>query len=199
MSGKDIDVDDVNSTLKALDGKEWPVDVIKEIYIKNDYTIASMARDLRLPKAKLKKMALAGEVSWDKLKKEYRENWILSLSERFDDTLLQKQTIVQRIEELTLMELSLRIKEIEDHFAQYGDFFSRDVEGEIMKDGKGQAIRLRLPNNVQDLNTLKGLEEAKISNAKLLRERLSGLEQEANKQTKDVIDVEAYNLFGENE
>lgn len=173
--------------IKAKDGTEWPIDAVKELYIKSDYTIDRMSAELQLPKSKLERLARTGIHSWNQLKKEHRQTWLKTLSERFDDTLMEKQSVVQRLEELTLMEIAHRIREIEEHYSRWGDFFARDAEHEILRDGKGQAIRLQLPNSPKDLMILKGLEEVKITNAKLLSERLKILEEKAN--VNDTIDV----------
>lgn len=173
--------------IKTKDGKEWPIDAVKELYIRSDYTIEKMAQELRMPKSKLERLARTGSENWDKLKKEYQDRRLKVLSKRFDDTLVEKQSLVQRIEELTLMEMAYRVKEVEDHFAKYGDFFVRNVEGEILRDGRGQAIKLQLPNSVKDLTTLKGLEEAKVTNATLLSKRLQDLEHK--KQEVETVDV----------
>ena len=192
MTKKYLEEPKADMVIKGTDGKEWPIDQVRDLYTKNDWTIENMARDLKLPKAQLERLARTGVHSWNKLKRENRERWLATLSERFDDTLLEKQSIVQRLEEVTLMEMAHRIKEIEDHYSRWGDFFARDAEFEILRDGKGQAIRLQLPNSPKDLLILKGLEDAKVTNARLLGERLEALEQKSNASA---INVDTYDLF----
>jgi len=172
--------------ITAKDGKEWPIDAVKELYIKSDYTIERMASELQLPKSKIERLARTGINNWNKLKKEHRTTWLKTLSERFDDTLIEKQSCLQRLEELTLMDIAHRIREAEAHYALWGDFFVRDVEGEILRDGRGQAIKINLPNSPKDLLVLKGLEDAKMTNGKILSERLKDLEEKNKEKALDI-------------
>ena len=183
-----LEVPKADQVIKGKDGKEWHIDAVKAIFIKTDMTIDRMAQEMQLPKAQIERLARTGEHSWNKLKEEHQNRWMEVLTKRFDDSLMEKQSLVQRLEEVTLMELAYRIKEIEDHFLKWGDFFVRDVEGEIVRDGRGQALRLQLPNSPKDLLTLKGLEEAKITNARLIAERQE-MKEEHSKNS--AIDVDA--------
>ena len=58
-----------------------------------------------------------------------------------------------------------------------------------MRDGRGQALRLNLPNSPKDLLTLKGLEEAKITNARILGERLEAKEVQEKVKAIDVTQL----------
>jgi len=183
-----FELPEVTKTIKGKDGREHHLDMVRDIYIKNDTTLERMAQDYQLPKATLERLARSGEHSWNKLKIQHESRWLKVINERFDDSLKEKQSLVQRLEEISLMKMAYRIAEIEDHYKRYGDFFIRDESGEIIRDSRGQALELKLPNDPKDLMILKGLEEAKITNMRLLSERLE-MREEAQKA--EAMDVDA--------
>ena len=175
--------------------KEYPLDVLKELYIRTDFTIERMSQELRLPVARLERIARSGLNNWHRLKAEFQETRLEVLSADFDENLIEKQSIVQRLEKITLMEIAHRIAEIEAHYKKHGDFFARDVEDVIIRDGKGHAIRLLLPNTPRELLSLKGLEEAKITNVTLIQARLDSIQDKAKHSLETIVDVDSYGLF----
>lgn len=148
----------------------YSVDLLKRVYINSDITLEQLAKEYDLPLSVLTRYAKSGAKSWHTLQKECMERRIQTLQESRGDLLIEKQSTVQRMENLFLMRLNMRMADIEHHFKTYGDFYVRDAEGEILRDGRGQPIELILPVSTKELLSLKGLEDARETNHKLLGE-----------------------------
>lgn len=183
-----------DSIIPAKDtGKDYPVDILREIYIKTDKTLEQLAKEYNLPMSLLSRYAKTGLKSWDTLKEEYASRRFEAFLKARDDALVETQSVVQRLETLHLMRLHLRMAEIEDHFKLYGDFFMRDSEGEIIRDGSGQGLEISIPSK-HALDILKSIAEMREGNGRLLE---TSMENKGRKKKKGPqIDIDSYGLFG---
>lgn len=170
--------------------KDYPVDIVRDIYIKSDYTLERLAQEYQLPLSQLERIARTGTMNWHVLKQKYEEVRLQTLANKHQDTLIEKQSTLQRMEELNIMRINVRLAEIEAHFKKYGDFFVRTVDEKIMRDGKGQAIELFFPTGQRDLLTLKILADIKEENgARIVSKKAQ------SKEDKKTIDIDTYGLF----
>lgn len=159
-------------------GKPYPVDILKEVYIKTDKTLEQLSKEYNLPIGILQRYARTGLSDWEKLRAEYQMQRFEAFLKAREDSLMETQSAVQRLETLHLMSLHLKMAEIEEHFKTHGDFFVRDSEGEIMRNGFGQPIELFLPST-KALGVLKSLAELREVNGQLLQ---TAIENQSKKQ-----------------
>jgi len=181
------------ATIKSLDKqKTYPVDLIKELYIHSDKGLSEWARDLGVSADYLERVARTGAKNWHDAKKEIQLKRVEGFREVSTDILVERQSLAQKLEIFTLMEIRFRLQEIQEHFEKYGHFYMVAEDGQIVKDGKGQNMRLSLPNSQRDLLSLRAIEDLRLSNQTLLNARI----QEDAESAATTLDIKSNPVKG---
>jgi hypothetical protein len=114
------------------------------------------------------------------------------LNSELEDILERKQSIIQRVELFKLLQIEKQIEELEEYALKHGDFFIRDEDGEVVRDGFGNPLSRKVVLDKRDLEFLKDLEAAREINRRILAESDEVRTLEAEKKASDIIDVEEY-------
>ena len=143
MSKKIVEVLSIHDSLKNYSGKEYPVDMLREVYIKSNKSIKRIAREYNLSPKLVEKYVKAGK--WDELRSKYQHHWVEMIANSLRNNLQAYVNVSERLETLKLMEIQQQLDDIEEHFTKWGDFFQRDENGEIVRDSYGQPKRVKFP------------------------------------------------------
>lgn len=185
------------SELATLDkSRYYAVDQIRDLYIKTETTLERIAMELRLPLSTLERMARTGELNWHSKKLQYQLTRVNTISSLFTDGSLEMLSLEQRLHMLTIVDLAGRITELESHVKKYGDLRMRDDNGDIVKDAKGQAIHLSIPNTPKDLMAIEGIKNMILNDENFFRVRLEQARVVDPDNTDNIIDVTMSEILG---
>lgn len=185
----------LNDEIPSDHEKTYPVDIVKEAYRRWDGSVKSFCKRFGLSKNLVEQYIAAGQ--WDRLQAEYRTKFYNTLKKDRLDILELKQDIIQRIELYKLLDVERQLQDLEDHVSKFGDFFVRDGQDEIVRDGFGNPLSRKIGLSRNDLAFLKETEITRETNKSMLKLANDEREEEALEEGKDTID--AYLNEGSNE
>lgn len=178
--------------IKSDHVQKYPVDIVKEAYVRWDGTIKSFCRKFGLPKNIVEKYIKAGD--WNGLRDSYRQKFYNILRKERLEILEQKQSVLQRAEMFKLMAIEGEMADLEQHVKEWGDFFCRDEEGNVLRDKFGNPISRKVGVDSFDLKFLKEAEISRETNHELMEKASVDVITEEK-----TIDVDQFGLFEKKE
>jgi len=204
-SRKVVDNLSMTDDIKSISAKKsYPVDLLKEAYIKSDKTLDRLCKEYDLPLSIVTKYVETGK--WDALREHYRERMQNTIRDTRTDLISDVQSTAQRMETLKLMRLNISAAEAEAHFIKHGDFYIRDAStGKILRDTFGRPYEIKIPGDKNDFEMLERMVRVREGNMRLFEEHekvlLEAEEQKQLSEAKntDVLDTSITEYLEEDE
>lgn len=166
MSDRKI-INKLPDILKSDIGLEYPVDIVKDAYLKSEAGLNGFCRRYGLSKAQVKRLIDLDD--WDSLREQYRQKMFNIMAKQREELVEWKQDLVQRAEFFKLMEIESQLNDLQEHIAKYGDVFVRNSEGEIVRDGYGNPSVRKIPMNENTVKLLHAMEVVREKNLETMK------------------------------
>jgi hypothetical protein len=193
------DKKDVVKTLNK--DKEYPVDILRKLYINTDETLEQIAREFSMPLDQLELMAKSEEKSWHQLKEETKHDRLEYFRAIAEDNGIETISVVEELHLVTIVDMRSKINFLKKYYKEHGDLYARNSEKEILLDGRGQPISLSIPNSVKDLLSLQGILKLKDESRESVKKLMASdpAPRKISNNQENVIDVSQYGIFKDDE
>jgi len=186
----------MTDSLKSdVNGLSYPVDALKELYIKSGRSAERIAKMYGISLKLLLEYAEAGE--WDRLKEQHEKTIFNTILKLRSESFVNSLTGDQREQMFESFQRDQYMDEVEEHFRKYGHLFCVDADGEILRDKtSGLPIKMKFMTHKEDILRRRELQGSIELNLKLLAqdqvEKPQILKEEPKKIKGKSIDVESY-------
>ena len=154
--------------LIAITDKSYPVDIVREAYIKSDQGLKGFARRYGLNETELRRLVDAGD--WEVAKEQYKERVYRTIIKDRIEIIEWRQSLLQRAELLELMAVEGVLDDMGNQMQKDGDLFVRNSMGEITRDEMGNPKIRRITKEMKE--SLKLSQDLREANAKIIREEV---------------------------
>ena len=154
--------------LIATTDKSYPIDMVKEAYIKSDQGLKGFARRYGLNEKELQQLIDSGD--WEAAKERYKERVYRTIIKDRIEIVEWRQSLLQRAELFELMAVEGVLNDMGDQMQKDGDLFVRNSLGEITRDEMGNPKIRRITKEMKE--SLKLSQDLREANAKIIREEV---------------------------
>lgn len=131
-------------------GLEYPVDALKEVYIKSGRTSERIAKMFGISVSQL--LEYVEHYGWEKLKQDHEKKVFFTILNQRSDSFLENLTTDQREQQLKNYQRNQELDEMEEHLKKYGHLFCVDETGEVLKDRfSGMPVKLRFGSSKDEI------------------------------------------------
>lgn len=164
----------------------YPIDMVKEVYVKSDQGMKGFCRRFGLAEADLRRQVEAG--GWDTLRDKYRERIYGTMVNNRLSSLEIRQDVIHRMERMELIGIETFMDDMEHQYTTKGDLFIRDDSGEIRRDDFGNPLIRKVPWDFK--KALKDTQDIREENTAILVEATRALLGEKESEKPATIDLE---------
>jgi hypothetical protein len=177
--------------------KQYPVDILRKLYITSDETLEQIAAEFGMPIVQLERLARTEEKSWHQLKAEYKKERLDYFREMSEDNGIELMSVLEELHLITIVDIRSKINFLKKYYKEHGDLYTRNKEGEVLLDGRGQPISLTIPNSPKELLSLQGLLKLKTEAKENVRKSISEAPESPKAIEESIIDISDYGIFKE--
>lgn len=142
-----------HTSIIAKNKKRYPLGCLKTLFITSEQTLDEFCENYKISASHLLKYYK--EQNWENLREKSREDAGTVAQELVLEHVKDAFNLEMQINALMTLQVRNHVDYLIRYYNEYGDLFSRNSVGEIIMDGFGNPIPLRIPNTPKDIMSRK--------------------------------------------
>jgi hypothetical protein len=171
-----------------IEGREYPADVIKDVFIKSGMSPERIAKKYFIPLKKI--LEYANAFGWFKLKQEHDRMVLHTALNMRRDSFLETLTTDQKEQKLKNFQRNQELDEVEKHLQKYGHLYCVDPTTDEIIYSKltGLPLKLNFGSSKEEIQSRREIQASIEANLKMLSET-TGIEAEKASEN-EIINID---------